>query len=57
MTEDVELEFELTHLKPLTFVSFKIRAECQGRLGPEVLIAHSTGNNVARKYYMCLLYG
>ena len=50
--ETVDLEFELTHLEPFTSVSFKIRAECQGRLGPEVHIAHSTGNNVARKYYM-----
>ena len=52
MAEAVEFEFELTHLEPFTAVSFKIRAECQGRLGPEVLIEHSTGNNVAREYHM-----
>ena len=52
MAEAVDLEFELTQLKPFTFVSFKVRAECQGRLGPEVLIGHSTGNIAAREYYM-----
>ena len=46
--EAVELEFELAQLKPFTSVGFKIRAECQGRLGPEVLIGHSTGNKAAR---------
>ena len=56
MAEAVELEFELTQLKPFTTVSFKITAECQGRLGPQVLIGHSTGNNAEREYYMYLLY-
>ena len=35
--------FELTGLQPQTYVVFTIRAEYKGRLGPEALIALSTG--------------
>ena len=43
--ETVETEFELVNLAPCTFALFTIRTECQGRLGPDVLIGQSTGNH------------
>ena len=41
--ETTETEFELSHLPPLTYVLFSVRAEYKGRLGPGVYIGQSTG--------------
>lgn len=38
-----ETEFMLADLSMFTYVLFSIRAEFQGRLGPEVYIGQSTG--------------
>ena len=44
--EATESEFTVSKLTPFTFIFFTIRAECKGRLGPEVFIGHSTGNGI-----------
>ena len=43
LKETKETYFELSHLSPSTFVLFTIRASFQGRIGPGMFIAQSTG--------------
>ena len=42
--ERIETEFEVSDLDPCTFTLSMIAAEYQGKIGPEVCIAISTGN-------------